>query len=119
SAFLAGLAELSQDHGRTAARAGLVPELPKRTAAAVAAGRGPPGHLAALRRLTVTDAAAAGADPVPLVVQQIGACFQGRLPMAFADHLLADWRAAWLTRGNRVRLRILLCDRAFEAGFEV
>ena len=32
---------------------------------------------------------------------------------------LANWEPAWWTEGNVARLRILLCDRAFEAGFEV
>jgi hypothetical protein len=67
----------------------------------------------------VADAFEGGADPVPLVAGHLAACFQGRLPLAYAEQLLASWQAPWLTRGNRVRLRILLCDRAFEAGFEV
>src|SRR5205085_7896074 len=80
---------------------------------------GPPGHLAALYRLLIEDAAAAGEDPVPLVVEQLARCFVGRLPMVFAERLLEDWRCGWWTRGNLARLRVLLCDRAFEAGFEV
>ena len=85
----------------------------------MAAGQGPAGHLAALRRLMVEDAAAYGADPVPLVVDQIARCFDGRLPLTYAERLLAGWSSEWWTRGNLVRLRVLLCDRAFEAGFEV
>jgi hypothetical protein len=49
----------------------------------------------------------------------VGHCFTGRLPLAFAEHLLADWNSDWWTRGNLARLRVLACDRAFEAGFEV
>jgi hypothetical protein len=85
----------------------------------VAAGQAPPSHLAALRRLLVEDAAAAGADPAPLVADLLARCFEGRAPLAFAEHLLARWRSAYWTRGNLARLRVLLCDRAFEAGFEV
>ena len=86
---------------------------------AVKGGVGPPGHLAALYLLMIEDAAAAGDDPVPLVVEQLARCFGGRLPMVFAERLLEDWRCDWWTRGNLARLRVLLCDRAFEAGFEV
>jgi hypothetical protein len=92
--------------------------LPK-TEASVARGEAPPAHLAALRRLQAEDVAAAGGDPVPLVANQVGHCFAGRLPLAFAEHLLAAWDSDWWTRGNLARLRILVCDHAFEAGFEV
>ena len=39
--------------------------------------------------------------------------------MLLAHYLLDDWKAEWWTKGNLARLRILLCDEAFEAGFEV
>jgi hypothetical protein len=119
SAFLAGLAQRSEEAGDPAWRAPLLPGLLKRTENAIVNGEGPPNHLAALRRLAVADAARAGVDPVPVVVEQLARCFQGRLPLAFAEHLLDDWQSEWWTRGNLARLRILLCDRAFEAGFEV
>ncbi len=119
SAFLAGLAHATPAGAFRQRRAPLLASLLKRTEDAVAAGLAAPGHLAALRRLMVADAAAAGADPVPLVVDQLARCFEGRLPLAYAQHLLAGWTADWWTRGNLVRLRVLLCDRAFEAGFEV
>jgi hypothetical protein len=118
SAFLAGLANLPGEEGREA-RAVLLPDLLKRTAAEVTRGRAPAGHLAALCRRVVADAVTRGADPVPLVAGHLAACFQGRLPLDYAEHLLAKWRPSWLTRGHRARLRVLLCDRAFEAGFEV
>jgi hypothetical protein len=91
----------------------------KRTDNALGMGIAPPGHLAALRRLMVEDAVARGADPVPLVIDLLGRCFEGRLSLSFAEHLLAGWESSWWTPGNKVRLRALLCDRAFEAGFEV
>ena len=119
SAFLAGLAHATPAGAFRQRRAPLLASLLKRTEDALAAGLAPPGHLAALRRLMVEDAAAAGADPVPLVVDQLARCFEGRLPLAYAQHLLAQWTADWWTDGNLVRLRVLLCDRAFEAGFEV
>ena len=119
SAFLAGLAHATPPGAFRQRRAPLLATLLKRTEDALAAGLAPPGHIAALRRLMVEDAAAAGADPVPLVVDQLARCFDGHLPLAYAQHLLAQWTADWWTAGNRVRLRVLLCDRAFEAGFEV
>jgi uncharacterized C2H2 Zn-finger protein len=118
SAFLAGLARISSAR-HASLRAALLPGLLRRTENALAGGAAPPGHLAALRRLLIEDLAEAGEDPVPLVVEQLDRCFRGRLPLAFAERLLDGWEAGWWTRGNLARLRILLCDRAFEAGFEV
>jgi hypothetical protein len=123
SAFLAGLARLAPSAQHAAERAALWPGLLKRTEAAVAAGAAPASHLAALCRLQLADASAEGEDPVPLLVARLARCALfaegGRLPLAFAEGLLAGWQAGWWTPGHRARLRILLCDRAFEAGFEV
>jgi hypothetical protein len=85
----------------------------------VTKGTAPLAHFAALQRLAVADAAAAGQDAVLLVVDQVSHCFDGRLPLAFAQWLLAEWEGSWWTTGNLGRLRVLLCDRAFEAGWEV
>jgi hypothetical protein len=119
SAFLAGLAHHCLRRGDGRLRAALLGELLELTGEAVARGAVPPAHLAALRRLAIEDAAAAGDDPMPLIAGQVGRCFHGRLPLAFAEHLLDGWGGDWWTRGNVVRLRVLLCDQAFEAGFEV
>jgi hypothetical protein len=119
SAFLAGLAQATTPGAFRQQRAPLLTALLKRTEEAVSAGRAAPGHLAALRRLMVEDAAAVGADPVPLVADQLARCFDGRLPLVYAEDLLVDWLPDWWTKGNRVRLRVLLCERAFEAAFEV
>jgi hypothetical protein len=67
----------------------------------------------------IADAASVGGDPIPLVVEQLAQCFEGKVPMAYAERLLADWEADWWSKENLARLRILLCDRAYEAGFEV
>ncbi len=119
SAFLAGLAQASGGDGVGPLREGLALDLAKRTENAMAAGTAPPGHLAALRRLLVEDAVARGADPVPLVIELLARCFEGRWSLEFAEDLLAQWRTDWWSAGNLARLRVLLCDRAFEAGFEV
>src|SRR5262249_38405058 len=76
-------------------------------------------HLAALRALVIADAVELGADPVALTATQVGRCFAGRLALPYADKLLSLWRREWRTRANLACLRVLLLDRAFEAGFEV
>jgi hypothetical protein len=118
SAFLAGLARLSLEQELTP-DTDLVRDLVRRTEVAVLNGEGPPGHLAVLRRLLIECAVAERDDPVPLVAHQLARCFSGKLPLAFAQHLLHDWASDWWTPGNLARLRVLLCDQAFEAGFEV
>jgi uncharacterized C2H2 Zn-finger protein len=119
SAFLAGLARISGGDGYAPLRAELLPDLVKRSENARTMGIAPPSHLAALRRLMIEDAVARGADPVPIAVDLLARCFEGRLSLDFAEHLLAGWGTSWWSLGNLVRLRVLLCDRAFEAGFEV
>jgi hypothetical protein len=119
SAFLAGVALTSVSHGSADARWQELERVLGIVERAVAAGISPLAHLAALQRLAVADAAAAGHDPVPLVVEQVSRCFDGRLPLAFVQWLLAEWEGSWWTAGNLARLRVLLCDRAFEAGWEV
>jgi hypothetical protein len=119
SAFLAGLALISGGDRYEPLRAPLLPDLVKRTENALVMGLAPPGHLAALRRLMVEDAVWRGADPVALTVELLARCFEGRWSLLFAEDLLAGWETSWWTPGNCARLRILLCDRAFEAGFEV
>jgi hypothetical protein len=119
SAFLVGLARRSIDRGDPRQRAPVLGEMIHRTEAAVWRGLAPPTHLSWLRRLQAEDVARTGGDPVPAVAAQLARCFQGRLPMSFAEQLLAAWDSDWWTRGNLARLRILLCDHAFEAGFEV
>jgi hypothetical protein len=119
SAFLAGLALTSIGHGQPAARQPNLARTVSLTAKAVGSGVKAARHLAGLERLAIEDAAAAGQDPVPLTTEQVGRCFEGKLPLTFAEGLLADWVSDWWTRGNRARLRVLLCDRAFEAGLEL
>jgi hypothetical protein len=119
STFLAGLAAVSVGDGLAALRASTLPTLLKHTELAASRRLGAAGHLALLRRLAVEDAAAAGADPVLLVVDQVSRSFQGRLPLTVAELLLDGWRGPLWTQVNLERLRVLLCDRAFEAGFEL
>jgi hypothetical protein len=119
STFLAGLALTTISHGRPGSRRQELVQALETVERAVAAGTAPLAHFAALERLAVSDTVTIGDDPVLLVVNQLGPCFDGRLPLAFAQWLLAEWEGSWWTSGNLGRLRVLLGDRAFEAGWEV
>jgi hypothetical protein len=119
SAFLAGLARYDSGPAHAPLRSSYLAGMVRVTEMAVTAGAGPPGHLAILYRLLASDAVTRGEDPVPLVLRPLARCFEGRLPLAFAEQLLAGWQASWWTPGNLARLRVLLCERAFDAGFEV
>ncbi|MGH9675515.1 MAG: hypothetical protein ACRD36_00310, partial [Candidatus Acidiferrum sp.] len=118
AAFLAGLANTSRGDGYGRLRASLLPRIVSRTQQALLLGTAPAGFLGPLLRLVIEDDEA-GRDPVPRVADEVSRCFEGKLPLAVAEHLLADWQADWWTEGNLSRLRILMCDRAFAAGFEV
>jgi hypothetical protein len=100
-------------------RARSVEHLLRLTENAVAGGECSLVHLVALKRLEVADQVARGLDPVPAVARAVGRCFAGKPPMSYAQRLLAEWEGSWWTTANLARLRILLCDRAFEAGREV
>jgi hypothetical protein len=118
-AFVAGLALTSLQYGDRPARAGAMSEVLTVTERAVAAGEGSVEHLADLRRLALGEAAGLGKDVVALAAAQVQRCFEGRLPLTYAERLLGDRQGDPWLRGQRGRLRILVCDRAFEAGFEV
>jgi hypothetical protein len=119
STFLAGLALSSMEQGRPELRGASLERVLRYTENAVAGRAAPWIHLALLRRLEIADAAALGHDPILRLAEQVTRCFEGELPLAYAEALLADWDSTWWNAANRTRLRILLCDRAFEAGLEV
>ena len=119
SSFAAGLALTSIDHGTPALRAEQLGKLLRLTENAVAGGAGSLSQFAALKRLEVADAVELNRDPVPDVAAVVAKCFSGKRPLAFAQQLLAAWHGPWWTAGNLSRLRVLLCDRAFEAGLEL
>lgn len=119
SAFLTGLARLYSREGRTDAPEEELARYVQLTEAAVEQGKAPAAHLAALVRLQIEQQADDEDDPVPLVVRWLTRCLTGKLPVQLAQELLEDWAAEWWTPVNLARLRILVCDRAFEAGFEV
>jgi hypothetical protein len=116
--FLAGLALVSLDRGRLEARKPLLEKALRFAASEVLQGR-EVGPLAALKRLGVSDAVQEGRDPIPLVLEEIDFCLKGKLPLAYGEALLTDWETDWWTAGNLARLKVMVCDRAFEAGYEV
>src|SRR5262249_38702265 len=117
--FVAGLALLSPDHGRVDWRRPILESVEQVTTTALMSQATAAGHRAALRRLAIHAWASTGGDPIPPIVAELAQSLEGRLPLACAEALLADWQAPWWTAGNRKRLRALLCDQAFGAGFEV
>ncbi|MBI1918567.1 MAG: hypothetical protein HYS12_28065 [Planctomycetes bacterium] len=117
--FLAGLALASVDRGTPLLRRATLMAAITRAEEAVLAQPNAAGPLAALRRLAIHDAVIEDKDPVSLVVAELIDCLGGRLPLAYGEALLNDWQTDWWTPGNLGRLRVLLCDAAFEAGFEV
>lgn len=122
SAFLAGLARLTGGHSRSRKASAWVKQLPGLLALVergTVAGSCPVSHLAALRRLAIEAEAATGIDALLLVAGQLGRCLHGQLPFAYGEHLLNEWNQNAWTPFQRARLRALLCDRAFEAGYEV
>lgn len=119
SRFLAGLAQRSSEQEYND-----IPEAPLRnvlylTLEALEQRRAAPLHLAALCRLSAEVTAARGADPVALIERWTALAFEGRVPLAFVQHLFDDWQADFWTPAQLARLRLRLLDRAFEAGFEV
>jgi hypothetical protein len=118
-AFLGGLARFSAGRGDPYRRRDTLEAAREALEEAVADGADARKHLAALWRLAAEDAAREGADAAAVVAAQAGRCFDGKLPLSFAGQMLRDWEAARWTPSIRARLRVLLCDRAFEAGLEV
>ncbi len=119
SAFLAALARKTLEDESPLPSPSVLDLLLLRGEKAIREGPLPPGYLALWRRMAIQATTSEGADPIPLVAQQVSRCFQGLLPMLFAECLLDGWRAPWMTPGARARLRILVTDQAFESGFEV
>lgn len=118
--FVGGLAMLSAaGHGRPRRRAARLQQILGAAEKAVAAGAASAAALAALHRLRIEDATAEGADPVPETAAQVARCFDGALPLVFAQQLLTALREEPWNPVTRARLRVTLCDSAFGAGFEV
>jgi hypothetical protein len=118
SAFVAGLALSSKGRGQPAQRRATLERLVDFTEEAIGSRSAPLGHLAALKRLQIADMALLGEDPIGELARSIARCFDARVALNYADMLLASLSYPWWNDVNRARLRILLCDHAFEAGLE-
>lgn len=119
SAFLAGLARVSAEAGDPASRALVLITMLQRTHRATEDNPALAQQLALLRRLEIQDGRRDGQDPTPQVVSDVMRALEGPLPLSYAHELLARWATDWWTVGELARLRVLICDRAFEAGLEV
>lgn len=119
ASFLAALADLVEETGDPPIRKPVLPSLLEVTQEAVGRGEGEPFQLAALWLRQIADVVNEGGNPEDEVARLLGQCFEGHLPLSFGDQLLEGWRKDWRTQGTETRLRILLCDRGFESGFEV
>jgi hypothetical protein len=117
--FLAGLALLSIGRGDARQRVETLRAVMDRAEPDQPALPWPAGHRGAVWRLAIEDAARLDADPVPLLVTQVGRFFDGELPIAFVDGLLHDWQNNGWDEVDRARLRVLLAEQAFEAGCEL
>jgi len=117
--FVARLALSSIGHGHPELRESALNAAVALVEKALASGQARPAQLAPLYRLVVEDTATSGADPVLAVARQISRCLEGALPLALAHRLLEHWEGRWWSPGNIARLRALVCDRAFDVGFEV
>lgn len=118
--FLIGLAELSTGRGSPELRREILVSVLHEAESSVRGGRLPLHGLAALHRLQLADTAARREGDAPmLIASQVRRCLAGELPLAFAHELLRSDLALAQTSGDRARLLVLLCDAAFEAGFEM
>lgn len=116
--FIAGLALISVGHGYRSVRADPLWGLIETTEAAVSSGKVSAGHVGALWRLSAADCARGGGDAVPMLAEQAARAFKGELPTSYLDDLLMG-SGDWLDTAQQARLRVRLCDVAFEAGYEV
>ncbi|MFM7152253.1 MAG: hypothetical protein ACKO23_20685, partial [Gemmataceae bacterium] len=120
SGFAAGFVSWQAAHGREELSTEAMRRLARITEEAVSRKTLPDTHLAPLVRLIIEDAHEEGqTDPVLLTARYLERCFRGEYTFDFAQDLLENWQTGWWTVGNLARLRVLLADRAFEAGFEV
>jgi uncharacterized C2H2 Zn-finger protein len=119
AAFIAASALSSVHRGQCSTRAAILERVVKKTDKAVGRNTAPIAYLAPLKRLQISDMADSGQDPVPALTTEVGRCLRGELPLAYAEWLLADSERTQRSEGDWARLRVLVCDSAFEAGLEV
>lgn len=116
--FLARLAVTSVGSGDPDQRANTLERVSRLTTMELGHGRTASGNLAALRRLEIDDILRGDQDPLPIIVNDLAACLANELPLAYGEQLLEAWPDFARDAGWRARLRVLICSRAFELGFE-
>lgn len=114
AAFLSGLAAASRGRGHDGAREDQV----RRAIARLRADPVGLPYLTPVSALRIADAAAGGADDLPLIADEIGESLDRTLPLEHAVGLLTELRGDPADRTRRVRLRVLILARAFAAGLE-
>ncbi|GIW79667.1 MAG: hypothetical protein KatS3mg105_1474 [Gemmatales bacterium] len=114
--FAARLCLASVAKGTPSWRREVLARLIEDSETAVANGIVSPEHLGAVRRLQWEDARRSGADPLPLLLEQIERVLAGAISPEFLEKLL---EGASLPIGMAARLRALVVDRAFALGYEV
>ncbi|MFL5242454.1 MAG: hypothetical protein ACJ8FY_10135 [Gemmataceae bacterium] len=119
AAFLSGLAVLTATRESFHVPEPVLARCLAETDKAVTSGSAESVYLAALQRLAIARQAHEGEDPIAEVAKQIGRCFDGPLSLSYAEELIAGWKTGWLNPSAWARLRVLVCDKAFEAGFEL
>lgn len=113
AAFVAGLAVASRGRGD--------PDQREDPLAGIGARhrRDPVGirYVTPLSVLRITDRPD-DSDDLPAIADEVGASFDGALPLDHAESLVHELRGDPLDRTRRVRLRVLMLARAFAAGLE-
>ncbi len=113
AAFLSGLAVASRGRGDAEARED---QIGRAIAALRLDAVGIP-YVTPLSALTIADLDD-DADDLPAVAAEIGASFDGALPLDHAESLVKELRGDPTDRTRRVRLRVLMLARAFAARLE-
>jgi hypothetical protein len=114
AAFVAGLAVASRGRGTAELREDQV----RRAIDKLRSDRPGVPYVTPLSVLRIADAAAAGADDLPLIADDVGESLDGALPLDHAEGLLKELRGNPTDTTRRVRLRVLILTRAFAAGLE-
>src|SRR5580692_9255855 len=112
--FLGRLAVTSVGLGSPELRDSSLERITKLTLPEVIKGESPSGDLAALRVLEMDDAIRLDRDAVPILANELAASLALELPLTYGEQMLEAWPSEARDRGQRARLRVILCDRAFE-----
>jgi hypothetical protein len=118
SSFVAGLALTTVHEGAFFPEKEILQRLITLTEDAAIQGKGVMRHVGALWRLAIHQRVMTGLDLGQMIAGQAQRCFEGPLSLEFVEGLLSGWEPRDWER-QKARVRMLVCERAFEAGFEV